>query len=192
MKLGQSTQTCQTTQSLSVELPCKLLNIKWQDKIQDTEVLKKAGLQSIPTLLQKSQVRWAGHVVLMPENRLPKQLLYRELCSGKRKVGGQKKRFRDSLKISLGDLGISTATWESDAQDRLSWHGKTTKGANAAEARRIAEAERKRTLRKSQAASTPLPTSSLHTCPACGRDFRARIGLISRLRTHRSISTNQN
>ena len=31
----------------------------------------------------------------MPDERLPKQLLYGELCYGKRSVGGQKKRFKD-------------------------------------------------------------------------------------------------
>ena len=35
----------------------KLLHIKWQDKIPDTEVLERAGLQSVYTLLLKAQAR---------------------------------------------------------------------------------------------------------------------------------------
>ena len=54
-----------------------ILSIKWQDIIPDTtEVLTRAGIPSIHTLLQKAQVRWAGHVTRMPDDRLPKQLLY--------------------------------------------------------------------------------------------------------------------
>ena len=62
----------------------KLLGIKWQDKILDTEVLARAGLPSIHTLLKKAQIRWAGHVAQMPDSRLPKKLLYGELQHGKR------------------------------------------------------------------------------------------------------------
>ena len=61
----------------------KLLKIKWQDKIPDTKVLKRAGMQSLHTLLKLAQLRWAGHVTRMPEERLPKKILYGELEMGK-------------------------------------------------------------------------------------------------------------
>ena len=71
-----------------------ILSVKWQDMVPDTEVLTRAGIPSIHTLLQKAQVRWAGQVTRMPDDSLPKQLLYGELCYGKRSVGGQKKPLR--------------------------------------------------------------------------------------------------
>ena len=70
----------------------KLLKIKWQDKIPDTEVLKRAGMQNVHTRLKLAQLRWTGHVTGMPEERLPKKILYGELELGKRSHGGQKKR----------------------------------------------------------------------------------------------------
>ena len=60
--------------------------------------------------LKKGQVRWAGHVVRMLQNRLPKQMLCGELCEDKRSVGGQKKRFKDCLKVSLKDININLDT----------------------------------------------------------------------------------
>ena len=51
----------------------KLLKIKWQDKIPDTEVLTKAGMQSMHTVLKLAQLRWTGHVIRMPDARLPKK-----------------------------------------------------------------------------------------------------------------------
>ena len=161
----------------------RLLHIKWQDKIPDTEVLEQAGIPSIHTLLQKAQVRWAGHVVRMEDSRLPKQLLYGELCEGKRSVGGQKKRYKDSLKASLKDMDISVSSWEQLATNRTAWRTKVSTGARAAEKRRTAEAQRKRAARKARAASTSTAAPT-HTCPVCGRALRARIGLISHLRTH--------
>ena len=50
----------------------KLLKINWQDRIPDTEVLKRAGMQSVHTLLKLAQLRWTGHVTRMPDERLPK------------------------------------------------------------------------------------------------------------------------
>ena len=37
----------------------------------------------------------------MPDERLPKKILYGELQVGKRSHGGQKKRYKDTLKASL-------------------------------------------------------------------------------------------
>ncbi|KAL8567720.1 hypothetical protein ACOMHN_009028 [Nucella lapillus] len=85
-----------------------ILHIRWQDKVPDTEVLKQADIPSAITIIRKAQLRWAGHVSRMHDNRIPKQLLYGELCCGKRTAGGQRKRFNDSLKVSLKDFNIST------------------------------------------------------------------------------------
>ena len=85
----------------------KLLKIKWQDKIPDTEVLTKAGMQSMHTVLKLAQLRWTGHVIRMPDARLPKKVFYGELQEGKRSQGGQKKRYKDTLKASL----ISKYQW---------------------------------------------------------------------------------
>ena len=60
----------------------KLLKITWQDKIPDTEVLSRTELPSIHTLLKRAQIRWAGHLVRMPDTRLPKRLFYGELAEG--------------------------------------------------------------------------------------------------------------
>jgi hypothetical protein len=81
----------------------KILQIRWQDKIPDTDVLCRAKLPNIHTMLKSSQLRWAGHVARMEGTRLPKILLYGELSTGKRARDGPKKRYKDSLKISLKD-----------------------------------------------------------------------------------------
>ena len=51
----------------------KLLKIKWQDRIPDTEVMKRAGMQSVHTLLKLAQLRWTGHITRMPDESSPKK-----------------------------------------------------------------------------------------------------------------------
>ena len=79
----------------------KLLKIRWQDKIPDTEVLKKANKQSVHTVLKLAQLRWTGHVTRMPDERLPKKVLYGELQEGKRSQGGQRNATKTPLKPRL-------------------------------------------------------------------------------------------
>ena len=66
------------------------VKIKWQDKIPDTDVLKKAGMQSMHTVLKLAQLRWTGHVIRIPGERLPKKVFYGELQEVKCSQGGQK------------------------------------------------------------------------------------------------------
>ena len=93
----------------------ELLGIKWQDKIPDTEVLRHASLPSIYTILMQSQLHWTGHVVCMPDHQLPKRLLFGKLQQGKHSPRGQKKCYKDTLKVSLKAFDISIDTWEQTA-----------------------------------------------------------------------------
>ena len=87
----------------------KLLGISWREKAPGTEVLTRAGVPSIPTILMKSQLRWAGHVAPMPDCRILKKVLFGDLREGKHAHGGQKKRYKDSLKVSLKAFAVNPA-----------------------------------------------------------------------------------
>ena len=167
-----------------------IVSIKWQDMVPDTEVLTRAGVPSIHALLQKVQVRWAGHLTRMPDDRLPKKLLYGELCYGKRSGGGQKKRCKDTLNKTLTSFNIDVTNWEVCAHDRPLWRTMTHTGARTAETIRIAEAPTKRAARKTRLYSpTITSTGPTYPCPECGRVLQARIGLIIHLRAHRVNQT---
>ena len=58
-------------------------------------------MQSIHTLLKLAQLSHTGHVTRMPDEHLPKKILYGELQVGKRSHGGQKKQYKDNFKASL-------------------------------------------------------------------------------------------
>ena len=100
---------------------------------------------------------------------------------GKRFHGGQKKRYKDTLKVSLKDFNIPTESWELIAQDRAKWRGLIRRGASEYEAKRISKAEQKRAQRKAIAKASPAELScSDLCCTICIRQFRTRIGLLAR------------
>ena len=164
-----------------------ILSINRQDMVPDAEVLTRAGIPGIHTILQKAQVRLAGHVTRMADDRLPKQLLYGELCYGKRSLGRQKKRIKDTLKNTLTSFNINVTNCEVCAQDRPLWRSMIHTGAGTAEINRIAEDHKKCARLYSTTSTSAGPT---YPCPECGRVLQARIGrLTSHLRTHRVNQT---
>jgi len=164
-----------------------ILKIRWQDKIPNTEVLERAELPSVITTMRKAQTRWAGHVLQMADSCIPKQLLYGELSRGGRKIGGQRKHYKDSLKAYLKDINIDVTTWENAASDRQAWRSMIHRGVLHSEFQRSNTAKEKRQTRKARA-DNAVNMPLIHQCQTCGRDFHVHIGLISHLRTYRSAA----
>ena len=159
-----------------------ILGIKWHDKITNLEVLEDAGTTSIEAMILKAQLRWTGHVIRMEDSRIPKQLLYGELCQGKRKQGGPVKRFKDCVKANIAHAGLCPKQLEEAAQDRCGWRELIRVAHTNFEERRQQRITEARARRKA-----PRDTS-VHSeqfcCPHCRRACRSRIGLQSHLRVH--------
>ena len=71
--------------------------IKWQDHVSNEEVLKRASLPSIESILLQVQLRWAGHVTRLEDVRIPKAVFLTKLQEGKRDRGAPGKRHKDQL-----------------------------------------------------------------------------------------------
>jgi len=67
--------------------------------------------------MQAAQLRCCGHIVRMDDSRIPKQTFYGQLCHGSRRPGGQYKQYKDCLKATLTQCGISPSNFESLASD---------------------------------------------------------------------------
>ena len=159
--------------------------MKWQDNVPDTErILEQIGMSSVFTMHRKSQLRWAGHVTRMSDERLPKRLLYGEMQTGVRCHGGQKKRFKDTLKASMKNFGVDHNSWETLAQDRSARRTAIHKGAAAYKQQRIETAKTKQAARKARCTNLSAQASAPLSCLHCARTIRTRIGLISHLRIH--------
>ena len=181
-----------------------IMGIRWQDKITNNEVLQRAQIDGIEAILMKIQLRWAGHLQRMDDNRIPKQIFYGELASGIRNIGGQKKRYKDTLKQTLKLTNINTDSWHDLAADRTAWRHAVHIGVRSFETNRQEARENKRQKRKgnreSDSAAQSMPAQpqvvnrilpkqgaaqgAVFSCQVCGRVCGSRIGLFSHLRTH--------
>ena len=75
--------------------------------MSNEEVLKRASLPNIESILLQVQLRWAGHVSRMEDVRMRKAVFFSELQEGKRDRGAPRKRYKDQLKRWLAQAGIS-------------------------------------------------------------------------------------
>ncbi|PFX23928.1 LINE-1 retrotransposable element ORF2 protein [Stylophora pistillata] len=60
----------------------RILSISWTDKVSNNEVLARANIPSMFTLIRQRRLRWLGDVYRMEDGRIPKDLLYGELETG--------------------------------------------------------------------------------------------------------------
>ena len=158
----------------------RILGISWQDKTPNTEVLAKAGLPSMFTLLRQRRLRWLGHVRRMEDGRIPKDILYGQLAAGKRRTGRPQLRYSDACKRDMKALNIDFKDWEDLAADRPKWRATLTTHLKSSEKRMSAAAEEKRAKRKERQLQTSV--DSPHQCKTCGKVCGSRIGLFSHQR----------
>ena len=158
----------------------RILDISWRDHVPNSTVLERAGVPSMYFLLKQRRLRWLGHVTRMEDGRIPKDLLYGELASGKRPTGRPQLHFKDVCKRDIKVLGINTDTWEAVASDRSAWKHTVQDRLAQFEEDSTQRAKEKRRQRKEQPPADRGATA--FTCAICGRDCHSRIGLHSHSR----------
>ena len=98
-----------------------IMKIRWQDKVTNINVLNRTGLPSMEDLLIRKNLRWTGHLLRMPTDRLPRQVLYSQLPDGQRPRGRPRLRYKDTIKRNLKKGDIDTNSWKSLALQRDVW-----------------------------------------------------------------------
>ena len=98
-----------------------IMKIKWYNKVTNEEILQRAGLPAMADILIERNLRWLGHVHRMDKDRLPRQLLYSQLCDGKRNQGRPRLRFKDVAKRNMKWRNIEITNWKKTADNRSSW-----------------------------------------------------------------------
>ena len=99
----------------------RILGISWLDKVTNADVLSRAGLPSMYTLLRQRRLRWLGHVRRMDDGRIPKYILYGELALGSRTTGHHHLRYKDVCVRDMKAVDIDHMFWEGLAADHTKW-----------------------------------------------------------------------
>ena len=84
-----------------------ILGNKWQDHVSNEEVLKRASLPSIQSILLQVQLHWAGHVTRTEDVRMPKAVFFTNSKNESTIVMLQENVIKDKLKRQLAQVGIS-------------------------------------------------------------------------------------
>ena len=91
------------------------------DKVKSADIREFLNIESLLLRLERSQLRWYGHVTRMPQERTAKKLL----CStpiGRRPRGRPRTRWRDYVEdLSWSRLGIPAEHLSFVAEDRDAW-----------------------------------------------------------------------
>ena len=95
----------------------KILGITWQDHVTNADLLPRAGLPSMYSLLRQPSLRWLGHIRRMCDGRIPKDILNVELAQ-ERPICCPHLRFKDLVKRDLVDMKTNIDSWEQLADDR--------------------------------------------------------------------------
>jgi hypothetical protein len=98
-----------------------IMKVTWKDKVTNKVILERADLPSMEDLLIRKALRWTGHIIRMPFERLPKQILFSQLPAGERKIGRPRLRYKDTIKRNLKQREINTKTWTTLAVQRADW-----------------------------------------------------------------------
>lgn len=163
-----------------------LMNIKWSDRVRNTEVLRRAKVCGIEAYMMRRQLRWCGHVSRMADERVAKRIFYSELKNGKRKQGGQLLRYKDVQKRHMKRCNIQPSQWERKAEDRPGWRLLVQGNVDNFEKKRLLDLDAKRDELKARppAAIRYNYVNGVLTCAQCARTFQAKIGYVSHLRAH--------
>ena len=160
----------------------RILGITWKDRVTYDTMFERTESHSIESYISKQHLRWVGHTIRMPPDRLPRQTLYGQLHNGIRAPGGQKKRYKDHTKITLKKCGINPNCLEQKANDRAGWRNACRVGLSKLESDLSHQRNERRSKRHQRRAE--VVQAAPFQCQICDRTFTARIGLISHTRWH--------
>ena len=155
----------------------RILGICWQDKVTNADVLSRAGLPTMYTMLRQRRLPWLGYVRRMEDGRIPKDILYGEQALGRRTTGRPHLRYKDVCVRDMKAVDIDTMSWEVLAADRTKRRIALKQHLKTGEYKLMAAAADKRARRKE--GSSSIQPETTHRCDVCNKDCHSNIGLFS-------------
>ena len=91
------------------------------NKVRSSEIRKSLNIEPLLLRIERSQLRWFGHVSRIPQERLPKQALLAKV-NGRRPVGRPRTRWTDYIEdVGWNRLGLRPSEMMEVMEDREVW-----------------------------------------------------------------------
>lgn len=118
----------------------KILRYKWSDYCSYLDIIERINgygikIETMATIIRKRRLMYLGHVLRMPDYRLPKIMLHAEVETGRRLQGRQELSYRACIKDDLEQFGIQVTARDqfrflySLVNNRNVWKYKVLNGA---------------------------------------------------------------
>ena len=89
--------------------------------LHSSEIRKSLNIEPLLLRIERSQLRWFGHVSRMPQERLPKLALHAK-ANGRRPVGRPRTRWTDYIEdLGWNRLGLRPSEMMEVMEDREVW-----------------------------------------------------------------------
>ena len=103
----------------------RILKVRWFHRVRNEDVLTRAHIKPIINFIAAKRMRWYGHVVRMPEGRMPGYLLEWTPKHGRRRRGGTRTSWIDAVMTDVntfsGYVGVEHDEAKQLARDRKLW-----------------------------------------------------------------------
>ena len=90
-------------------------------KVRNSEIRKTLNVEPLLLRIERSQLRWFGHVSRMPQERIPKQVFLAK-SNGKRPIGRPRTRWQDYIaNLGWNRLGLHPTELDEVTMNRDVW-----------------------------------------------------------------------
>ena len=101
----------------------RVAGLSLRDRVRSSDIRRELGVESLLLRVERSQLRWFGHLIRMPPGRLPLEV-FQARPTGRRPRGRPRTRWRDYIsRLAWERLGVPQNELESVAGEREAWVG---------------------------------------------------------------------
>jgi len=100
---------------------CRVAGLSLRDRVRSSDIQRELGVEPLLLRIERSQLRWFGHLIRMPPGRLPLEV-FRARPTGRSPRGRPRTRWRDYISLLAWEhLGIPQVELESVAGEKEAW-----------------------------------------------------------------------
>ena len=98
----------------------RIVGVTRMDHIRNTDIRLDLGVEPLLLSVEKTQLRWFGHILRMDAERMARQICC-AVPDARRPVGRPRTRWKDQLIELCGRMEVAPDDIQTQAEDRIAW-----------------------------------------------------------------------